>query len=125
MRTLSALSEYMLAVQQYHRQVSARQPMECICYYVSCRIQHETRIYPLIPSKFSIQYIVMSHYTVLLNRIKIFHSIHTLTSKSGHSPRAFNRVGVQSFAIHRAAATIPQCAYPKTKLPIPPSFKTE
>jgi hypothetical protein len=48
-----------------------------------------------------------------------------LTLKSGHSPRALSRVGVQSFAIHRAAATIPQCAYPKTKLLIPPSFKTE
>jgi hypothetical protein len=57
--------------------------------------------------------------------IKKEYKSNTLTLKSGHSPRALSRVGVQSFAIHRAAATIPQCAYPKTKLLIPPSFKTE
>jgi len=49
----------------------------------------------------------------------------TLTFESGHSLRALSNVGVQSFAIQRAAATIPQCACPKTKLLICPSLRME
>lgn len=51
--------------------------------------------------------------------------VSTLTSWSGFSCRALSKMGVLSFAIHRAAATIPQWACPSTRLLIPPSCITE